>query len=261
MNAFAQKNKTYLIDQYAEGKSTYEIGKDLGVNAKRVQRALQSLGVVLRSYKAAQQVALKSGRSTHPTEGKTLSVETKSKMGRAISKYWSQMSDAEKMRRSEMSKAQWEAMTEEQKQDLYSKAAEGCRKAAKEGSKMEKYIRSELQTLGHSVIYHEKQLIKGSNLEIDIYLPDLNVIIEIDGISHFEPIWGQKAFEKQQKADAVKSGLILSIGFVMLRVKQTCKTVSQVKMTDTLSHILEEIEKIKTKFPAKGKRLIEIEVN
>jgi len=261
MNAFAQKNKTFLIDQYNQGKSTYQIGKELGVNAKRVQRALQSLGVVLRSYKDAQKVALDSGRSTHPTKGKKLSESTKSKMGRAISKYWSQMSEEEKVRRSDMSRDQWNAMSEQEKQDLYSKAAEGCRKAAKEGSKMEKYIREELEKLGHNVIYHEKKLIRDSNLEIDIYLPDLNVVIEIDGISHFEPIWGEAAFKKQQKADTVKSGLILSIGFVMLRVKQTCKTVSQVKMTDTLSCILDEIEKIKTKFPEKNKRLIEIEVN
>jgi very-short-patch-repair endonuclease len=261
MNAFAQKNKTYLIEQYALGKSTYQIGKDLGVNAKRVQRALTALGVTMRSYKDAQKVALESGRSTHPTKGKKLSEKTKGKMGRAISKYWSQMSDAEKLRRSEMSKEQWESMSEEDKKDLYSKAAEGCRRAAKEGSKMEKFIKTELEKLGHNVVYHEKQLIRDSNLEIDIYLPDLNIVIEIDGISHFEPIWGVDALAKQQKADTVKSGLILSIGFVMLRVKQTCKTVSQVKMTDTLSCILMEIDKIKTKFPKKSKRLIEIEVN
>jgi very-short-patch-repair endonuclease len=261
MNAFAQKNKTFLIKEYEAGKSTYQIGKELGVNAKRIQRALTSLGVKLRSYKEAQQQALESGRSTHPTKGKKLTEETKNKMGRAISKYWSQMSEEEKLRRSQMSKDQWNAMTEEEKKELYTKAAEGCRKAAKEGSKMEKYVREHLEKLGHNVIYHEKQLIKGSNLEIDIYLPDLNVVIEIDGISHFEPIWGEEAFAKQQRADAVKSGLILSKGFVMLRIKQTCKTVSQVKMTDTLSCILMEIDKIKTKFPEKSKRLIEIEVN
>ena len=38
MNAFAQKNKGFLIKEYDAGKSTYEIGKELGVNAKRIQR-------------------------------------------------------------------------------------------------------------------------------------------------------------------------------------------------------------------------------
>lgn len=261
MNAFAQKNKSYLIEQYTvEGKSTYAIGKALNVNAKKVQRALQSLGVDLRGYKEAQQLAIKKGRAKHPTKGKKMSASSKEKMSRSIAKYWNQMSDKEKQRRSDMSKQQWEEMSDEQRRDLYTKAAEGCRKAAKEGSKLEKFIKDELIKRGYNVSFHEKTIVRNTQLEVDLFLPDLNTAIEIDGISHFEPIWGDKALKKQQQADTVKSGLILSSGFVMLRIKQICKTASNAKMYDTLDAVLKELKKIENDFPKEGKRYIEVEV-
>ena len=48
-------------------------------------------------------------------------------------------------------------------------------------------------------------------MELDIYIPDLKLAIEYDGIQHFKPIefWGGKeAFEKQQQRDQLKNKLI-----------------------------------------------------
>jgi very-short-patch-repair endonuclease len=259
---FAQKNKTFLIEEYVDKKkSTYQIAQELNTNPKRIQRALKFLGVELRSYSDAQKNSLEVGNATHPTKGKKISESTKTKISRAVSKYWDKMSEEEKLSRSNVAKEQWAAMSQEERQELFTKAAEGCRKAAKEGSKMEKFVKDELVKLGYKVKYHERTLIRDAKLEIDIYLPDLNMAIEIDGISHFEPVWGAEALEKQQKADIVKAGLVLSLGFVMLRVKQTCKIVSRSKMSDTLAEILKVIKDVEANFPEEDKRYIEIEVN
>lgn len=261
MNVFAQTNKTFLEDEYVnKKKSTYEIAKALKTNSKKIQRALISLGVKLRSHSEAQAVALERGVSKHPTKGKKASASTKNKMSRAVSKYWSKMSDAEKQRRTDMSKAQWEAMSDADRRELFAKAAAGCRKAATEGSALEKFIRKGLTERGYLVRYHEKRLVRDTNLEIDLYLPDLNMVIEIDGISHFEPIWGEDVLKKQQKADDIKAGLILSLGYVMVRVKQICKTASLAKKNDTLDAILKMIDGVKDKFPEEGKRFIELEI-
>lgn len=243
-----------------EGKSTYVIAKELGTNAKMIQRALAHLEIPRRSYSEAQKKALESGAAKHPTKGKRVSESTKTKLSRAITKYWGEMSEEERIRRSEISKEQWDAMTEEERKTLFAKAAEGCRKAAKDGSKLEKFVVESLSK-DYKVKHHDKKLVKNEKLELDIYLPDLNTVIEIDGISHFEPIWGEEHFLKQQRADAVKSGLVLSLGFVMIRVKQTCRHITKAKMVDTLMAINIELDKIKEKFPEEKDRYIELEID
>ena len=55
--------------------------------------------------------------------------------------------------------------------------------------------------------YHKKGIVPNSNLEVDIYLPEMGAAIEIDGPSHFLPIWGEEALSKTIKSDNEKNGL------------------------------------------------------
>ena len=96
-------------------------------------------------------------------------------------------------------------------------------------------------------------------MEVDLFLPALNVAIEIDGPAHFLPIWGQESLDKHIRADAQKSGLLINRGFVVLRVKNIIRNLSQKNMRDALEAIVEQIEKIEKKFPPVNKRLIEID--
>ena len=91
-------------------------------------------------------------------------------------------------------------------------------------------------------------------------MQDLKTVIEIDGPAHFLPIWGEEALQKNIRSDAQKSGLILSGGYVMIRVKNISKTISQKIQRDMLNAIISHLEKIENKFPKKGKRYIEFEV-
>jgi len=43
------------------------------------------------------------------------------------------------------------------------------------------------------------------NLPFDFYLKALNIIIEFDGIHHFQPIWGKEKLEGQQYRDQIKT--------------------------------------------------------
>ena len=110
---------------------------------------------------------------------------------------------------------------------------------------------------GYKVRFHE-QIIPSENLEIDLYLPELKTIIEIDGPSHFLPIWGEEKLQKQINADLRKSGTLLSKGFVVIRVKATgSESVNRKEVL--LNEIIQNIEKIKDKFPSRSKRFIEVE--
>ena len=113
--------------------------------------------------------------------------------------------------------------------------------------------------LGYDVLFHKKGLID-EKFEIDLCVPDLRTVIEIDGPAHFFPIWGEEALQKNIRSDAQKSGLTLSSGFVMIRVKNTSKSLSQKSQRECLDKIVETLQSIEKKFPAKKDRYIEFEV-
>ena len=113
--------------------------------------------------------------------------------------------------------------------------------------------------VGYDVIFHKRGLIANQNLEVDLFIPSINTAIEIDGPAHFLPIWGEESLNRHIRADAQKAGLLMNRGFVILRVKNIIRNLSQKNMRETLAAIIVELKKIEKKFPPATKRLIEIE--
>ena len=148
-------------------------------------------------------------------------------------------------------------MPDEKKQEFQRLSSQAIRKASKEGSKLEKFLFELLTQHGYRVEYHKEHLLLNEKLHIDLFLPDSSVAIEIDGPSHFEPIWGQEALERTQRSDKQKSGLILNSGMVLVRIKNT-KGISERFKRDIKSTLLSEIEKIDRKFPSRNNRYIQI---
>jgi len=259
---FARQYKEQIISMYEEGYSSYEIAESLGTYSTKILRALKFLGVEKRDYSNAQKVALERGRSKKPIEkGEKLSDKHKLAVSEGRAKAWSEVSDEERERLSQIGKEQWAAMSDEDKHNLRTMAAQAVREAATEGSKTERFIRKELTAEGWTVRFHEKNLIPDNKLEVDLYVADIKTAIEIDGPSHFLPIWGEENLQRHQAADDKKAGLLLNEGYVLIRVKQMTKSLSQKKLRLVLSAILEELEKIKNEFPPAGpQRFIEIEV-
>tara|TARA_Y100000361_G_scaffold49697_1_gene43187 strand:- start:1282 stop:2070 length:789 start_codon:yes stop_codon:yes gene_type:complete len=259
-SAFINKYKEYIIEQYVEEKkSTYEIAQDLKTYPNKIRRALNTLGVNLRDKSSAQTVAIESGRHEHPTRGKKRTEAEKVAISNGMANYWENMEEDERERRSELSKKQWADMSEEDKANLRKLAAEAVRKASKEGSKIEKFIYEGLTKLGYDVIFHKRGLVANENLEVDLFVPAINTAIEIDGPAHFLPIWGEQSLNRHIRADAQKAGLLINRGFVILRVKNIIRNLSQKNMRETLAAIVIELRKIEKKFPPATKRLIEIE--
>ena len=86
----------------------------------------------------------------------------------------------------------------------------------------------------------------------------LKTIIEIDGPSHFLPIWGEQRLQKQINADLRKSGSLLSKGFVVIRVK-TLGFESIKRKENIIESIETHLQSIEKKFPIRSKRFIEVE--
>jgi very-short-patch-repair endonuclease len=257
---FLEKYKEYIIDQYTkENKSTYEIAQEIGTYPNKIRRTLNTLGVDLRDRSSAQTVAIQSGRHEHPTRGKKRTEAEKVAISNGMASFWENMEDSERERRANLSKEQWASMSEEEKANLRKLAAEAVRKASKEGSKIEKFIYEGLTDAGYQVIFHKRGLIPNENMEVDLFVPGIKTAIEIDGPAHFLPIWGEVNLQKHIRSDAQKAGLLLNRGYVILRVKNLIKNISQKRMRDILAQVIDELEKIDNKFPPQSKRLIEIQ--
>ena len=259
-NQFLEKYKDNIIDQYVnQKKSTYEIAQDIGTYPNKIRRTLNTLGVDLRDRSSAQTVAIETGRHEHPTRGKKRTEAEKIAISNGMSHFWDNMEETERERRSKISKEQWASMSEEDKANLRRLAAEAVRKASKEGSKIEKFICEGLTGAGYDVIFHKKGLIPNENMEVDLFVPGIKTAIEIDGPAHFLPIWGEESLQKHIRADAQKAGMLINRGYVVLRVKNLIKNISQKRMRDILNQVIGELSKIENKFPSQSKRLIEIE--
>ena len=255
------EDKAWCYNQYwTQERSIGDIAKELDTYPNKVRRALKSHGIKLRDKGSAQAVALKKGRSSHPTKDKGHSEEAKLKISEGVAQNWENLSDEELESRRETAREQWRNMSEEEKIKLRESAVPGIKKASKEGSKLEKYIRDRLTEEKYVVEYHKKGIVPNANLEVDIYLPEIGTAIEIDGPSHFLPIWGEEALEKTIKSDNEKNGLLRYHGVMVLRVAQKRKTLSQKSMRDTWNAIEKELQVISVKLPPKKNRFKEIEV-
>lgn len=94
---------------------------------------------------------------------------------------------------------------------------------------------------------------KDSNmlLSFDIFVEDLNLLIEYDGIQHFEPIayfGGEKAFLKTVEHDKQKNEFIKNLSdYNLLRIKYTdffkIDEILEKTFNDYRKHTLEEISK------------------
>ena len=253
-------DEAYVINQYNNNSSTYSIAKELGTYPKKIERILKKNGYELRSKAEAQSLAIQSGRTKHPTKGKERTDEEKLKISVGTEKRWREMPKKQKDKISKDARKRWEKISPEKKRAMQENAGRALRLASIEGSKAEKSLKNNLMKAGYDVVLHKKNLIEG-NFEIDLFLPEINTIIEIDGPQHFIPLFGETKLRDTIKFDSIKNGLLVASGYCVIRIKYMCKHISQSVERKLWELVSTEIDKIANKFPPKHKRLIELEIN
>lgn len=254
-------NNSQIIKMYKEEKmSTYEIAKAMNTYPNKIRRILIKNSVEIKDKSEAQKNAIKKGLAKIPTKGKVRSKEEKLKISKSLKKYWNEMGDEDYKKRVKLAKQKWDEMNESTKKEMQSLAIKAIQKAGKEGSKLERFLAKEIEEAGFIVKTHLKNLIPNENLEIDIYCPELKCVVEIDGPSHFLPIWGDEKLMKQIKSDSNKTGLILSKGFAIIRVKHLNDSPSLIEKENIKNYLIEQLTLIRSKFPVKSKRYIEVEI-
>lgn len=253
-------NTNEIIKLYKqENKNISEIAKIFKTYPNKIRRILLKANVELDSKGEAQKKSYANGTTKIPTAGRSRTKEEKLKISKGLQKNWSNITSKEHERRVKAAKERWNNLSEQDKQNMYSAAIQAIQKAGKEGSKLEKFLKYELTKAGHQIEIHKKNLLANQNLEIDMYFPKLRAIIEIDGPSHFLPIWGEDKLQKQIKADAAKTGLILSKGFVIIRVKNLNNSISLIDQENLKNKLILKLSEIEKNYPEMSDRYIEIE--
>ena len=255
-----ENQKEYVIELYRKGKSFREIAVELNTYPNKVLRNLIKWGEPIRSKSEAQKMALANGKSKPPLLGRKRTEKEKDKISVGRSQAWANTSEEDRKKFKESARERWDNMTEVEKQELQSKAGEGLRIASIEGSKAERFLYQELKKLGYDTILHDKSILPGEKYEIDLHIPDLLTIIEIDGPQHFLPVFGEEKLQKVIEYDTIKNGLLLARGLCIIRVKYLTKHISRKIKSDLLRLVTKELDSIKQQFPSKEHRLIEVEI-
>lgn len=86
-------------------------------------------------------------------------------------------------------------------------------------SKLEEHIENEITSNTNiDVLFNNKSII-GS--ELDIYVPAKKLAIELNGIFHYKPVFGQEKFESIQRNDAEKKRRCEELGITLIEIDTT----------------------------------------
>lgn len=250
-------NEQYVIEKYREGYGATYIANELGTYPNKILRILKRNNEPIRSHSESQKLVLEKGLAKHPTKGQKTSDNSKRKISESMAKNWSNRSEEDLKSFSEKLSESWKNKSYEEIMEMNKKACSAVSNAGRHGSKLENFLVDKLTEMGYNSMAHVKGVVADTELEPDITLPDLQILIEVDGPAHFFPIFGEEKFKKTQESDRKKNGIFLSNGFCVIRVKQMCKTLSQYKKNKILSDLVEVIEKVKLKHEA---TIIELEL-
>lgn len=246
----ADDERLKLITQlYSIKKMSFaDIAAQHHTYANKIRRDAKRFNITIRDKSEAQKNALQTGKHTHPTKGKERSDTTKQKIGKSVMEAWDSMSEQQLNKRKKQAKKNWDNMDHEIKINMQKAAVDAVRKTSKVGSKLEKFLHTSLLNLGHKVDFHKEHSLVTTKLQIDLFLPTINVAIEVDGPSHFAPVWGEQSLKRNISYDQKKEGLIIGKGWHLIRIKQT-KDFSPSRanlILDQISDILQKISTLKT---------------
>lgn len=250
----SQEKEQIIRELYLKkNKSFADIAEQYDTYSNRIRRDAISFKIPIRDKSSAQKNALETGKHKHPTKGKERSAEEKSKIGIGVLNSWDSLDINELEKRRNKSREAWERMDDDSKQNMIRLANQAVRESSKVGSKLEKYILNSLLNDGFKVDFHKEQTLSNTKLQIDLFLPTMNTAIEIDGPSHFLPVWGEDALAKNIAYDQKKQGLIVGKGLVLIRIKQT-KDFSKTR-SDIIYHRLKILlDQINKNFPKADNR-------
>ena len=227
---------------YEERLSMRKVAVAVDVPLATLSRFMKKHGITARSKASAQKNFLKD--NDHQMKGRKHTDETKKRISHSLGDFWDSLSDEEreevKRKIGSAWRRKWEAMSEQERKLMMEDLASKAKAAQGNGSRLERFIAEELRKRGYLVEERTTNYTSGKSFEIDIALPSESIAIEVDGPTHFLPIYGEEHLEQQRERDARKDELVNSAGYNMLRVQDNNGPLSQLRI-DKIEQAIREI--------------------
>jgi hypothetical protein len=216
---------TYYVQQQ---KSTVEISKMTETYPEQVRRALKKYNIPVRSRSKASRNFYENG-GENARKGYKFTEQEKEVASLIAKEFWLSGDSSEARKKiSKSSKKMWENVSDEEKKEIVARLHQACRLASINGSKTQIHIAELLQNkYGYEVLTGVTQLVGIGNLEVDIALPAKSIVIEVDGITHFDDVYSDNRFERAQEHDARKNNILNQAGWSVIRVQLMCERYSK----------------------------------
>lgn len=217
-NEYSTEELILLIHELhlKQKKSIRSIARDLKTYPLKLCRFCHKHQIPIMTASESLKSGYENGDIVNVRKGITLTEEEKLMIAEGQHQAWEKLSDAERMERS---KKQQEIFAQRADKDTFHKKGSlAIRRAIEEGSKLEKHLIEVFKKNDIEFIHHYKNLFGRTNLEADFFLPEHNIVLEVDGPSHFTTIFGVDSYVKQLEADEKKNAIVLDMGASMIRI-------------------------------------------
>lgn len=226
-----------------QGLSMRKVASTLKVPLATLSRFMKKHGIGARDKAAAQKNYLRD--NTHQMKGRKHTEETKKKISHRLGEFWDNLSDDEreevKRRIGAGWKRKWAAMSDQERRLTMEDLSNKARDAQGKGSRLERFIAEELRKRGYIVEERSTNYTAGKDFEVDLALPTERIAIEVDGPTHFLPIYGDEHLAQQQERDARKDDMINATGYSVLRILDNNGPLSQLR----IDRIIQAIDEVK----------------
>ncbi len=227
-----------------DGLSMRVVAGKIEVPLATLSRFMKKHGITARDKTQAQTNFLKTHE--HQMQGRKHSDETKNKISAGLGEFWDGLSEEEEQElRSRIGgawKRKWAAMSDAERAATIEGLSQASKASQGKGSKLERFLAEELRTRGYVIEERTVHYTPGHAFEVDLALPREGILIEVDGPTHFLPIFGEEYLEQQQERDERKDNLLTSAGWDVLRVRDNNGPLSKLRV-DKIEQAIQEIKK------------------
>lgn len=243
--------KTKSIRQIAAEQNTYP---------NKIGRLAKKFNIEIPSQAEGQKRSYASGRSVPPMLGKKHNHDSLNKISQSRHTAWEEQKNSPEYEELiKKYKDAYDSRSDEEKDAMQRMAAKAIYQTRTQGSKLERFLLEKLRDAGYSPEFHAKQVILQEDLEVDIYIGELSIALEVDGVTHDENIYGEDHLARRRLADSKKNGLLLMNGFTIIRIPNKVKHVSQYFLESTWLALRKELDRIIEEKPEPS--VIHLEVN
>lgn len=225
-----------------KGLSMRKVAEAVGAPLATLSRFMKKHGIIARDKGQAQKNYLRG--HDHQMKGRKHTAETKKQISASLGDFWEGLTDEEreevKRKIGSAWKRKWELMSEQERKLMMEGLSSKAKESQGQGSRLERFIAEELRKRGYFVEERSTNYTAGKDFEVDLALPTERIAIEVDGPTHFLPIYGEEHLERQQERDARKDDMINSIGYSVLRVRDNNGSLSILRI-NRIEQAIQEI--------------------